>query len=97
MNGARDVLDTLLPEADEELAHRARRVTTLLRLLRAEAHSRAPASVGLSLERARAERERERRAEAARAVADLAIHHLDAIQCSVAGQDERRRGVARAG
>lgn len=75
-----DVVELLLPEADEERRSRARRLSTCLRLLANDASPRRAARVGLALDGARAELARETRERLIEAVSRLFALHLAAAR-----------------
>ena len=75
-----DVVDLLLPEADEERRAHARRVATCLRLLANDASPRRASRVGLALESARNELARDRRGRLLEALRELLVAHLAAVR-----------------
>lgn len=75
-----DVVELLLPEADEERRAFARRVATCLRLLANDASPRRASRVGLALESARSELARDRRERLLEALRGLLVAHLAAVR-----------------
>ena len=75
-----DLLELLLPEADEGRRAQARRLTTFLRLVSNAASPRRAESVGLRLEGARCELESATRERLLAALCDLVAHHLAAVR-----------------
>ena len=76
MSAPADVLELLLPDAPPEVAARARRLTTFLRLLASDARPPLAGTVRVNLQRARSELERDRSARLERAHRELLAHHL---------------------
>jgi hypothetical protein len=75
-----DVVELLLPDADEARRARARRLATCLRLLANDASPRRAARVGLGLDGARAELARGTRERLLAALCELCARHLAAVR-----------------